>query len=303
MYVKPEGLWRFGNWVNGGDWSTCEARMIMAYYRLGKYEDARRSMEKILTFARRFRMDNNLTDFGNDVYQPKLPINITYDAFGVPAALIRGLFEYLYTAEGLKLLPHIPPGISELQQLDPIRFGHKKLYLSTMGSGPITSVRVNGKLLPTFDHDSVSLPYATTPDVANIVITLGGGNSKPSAGPKIAPQESAAAGESSAALATLDTRAAKIRDFQARLVAAGLGETYEAAHAQLILAAARAARERQSLLAARKLPTLPEPSQAAADVSYVDAATKLCDGLTALVKSYEKSSDERARKIFSLWSE
>ena len=71
--------------------------MILAYYRLGKYEDARRSMQKLLTFARRFRMDNPLTDFGNDVYQPKQPINITYDAFGPPAALIRGLFEYLYT--------------------------------------------------------------------------------------------------------------------------------------------------------------------------------------------------------------
>ena len=122
MYEKPEGLWRFGEWVNGGDWSTCEARMIMAYYRLGKYEDARRSMEKLLTFARRFRMDNNLTDFGNDVYQPKQPINITYDAFGPPAALICGLFEYLYHADGLTLVPHIPPGISELQQADPIRF-------------------------------------------------------------------------------------------------------------------------------------------------------------------------------------
>ncbi|MDR3677410.1 MAG: hypothetical protein P4N24_18125, partial [Acidobacteriota bacterium] len=269
MYMKPEGLWRFGNWVNGGDWSTCEARMIMAYYRLGKYDDARRSMEKMLTFARRFRMDNNLTDFGNDVYQPKLPINITYDAFAVPAALIRGLFEYLYTAEGLKLLPHIPPGISELQQLDPIRFGNKKLYLSTVGSGSITSVRVNGKLLPTFDNDSVFLPYATTPDVANIVITLGSGNGKPGPRPRIAPQESAAAGESSPALATLDARAAKIHAFHARLVAAGFGESYEAAHGQLVLEAVRAAHERQSLLAARKLPLLPEASQAAADVSYV----------------------------------
>jgi hypothetical protein len=51
--------------------------MMMAYYRLGKYEDTRRSMEKLQTFARAFRMDNNLTDFGNAVYQPKEPINLT----------------------------------------------------------------------------------------------------------------------------------------------------------------------------------------------------------------------------------
>ena len=29
MYEEPKGLWRFGHWVNGGHWSTCEGRMIM----------------------------------------------------------------------------------------------------------------------------------------------------------------------------------------------------------------------------------------------------------------------------------
>ena len=36
MYEKPEGLWGYGTWVNGGHWSTCEARMVLAYYRLGE---------------------------------------------------------------------------------------------------------------------------------------------------------------------------------------------------------------------------------------------------------------------------
>jgi hypothetical protein len=53
---------------------------------------------------------------------------------------------------------------------------------------------------------------------------------------------------------------------------------------------------------AGKLPPLPEASQAAADKSYVKAETKLCDGLDALMKSYEKSSDERARRIAEIWS-
>ena len=120
MYEAPRGLWRFGHWVNGGHWSTCEARMILAYYRLGKFEDARRSMERLLDFARQFRLDNPLTNFGSDVYQPKLPINITYDAFGPPAAFIRGLFEYLYRADSLTLMPHIPEAMDELEQLFPI---------------------------------------------------------------------------------------------------------------------------------------------------------------------------------------
>jgi hypothetical protein len=110
-------------------------------------------------------------------------------------------------------------------------------------------------------------------------------------------------GEPSPEFATLDARAAKVQAFHARLVAAGFGESYEAAHARLVLEAVRAAHERQSMLAAGKLPPLPEVPQAAADKSYVEAASKLCDGLTALMKSYEKSSDERARKIFGVWNE
>ncbi len=308
MYEKPEGLWRFGEWVNGGDWSTCEARMILAYYRLGKYEDARRSMKQLLTFARRFRMDNPLTDFGNDVYQPKQPINITYDAFGPPAALIRGLFEYLYRADGLTLVPHIPPRISELQQVDPIRLGKKQLYLSTVGSGQITSVRVNGRLWRTFDSDSVFLAYKDTPFVAIVVIARGG--SSPSAKAlrhaEISPEKSSPekeVSESTPAWTALDAYAARSRIFFVKLMLAGWGDSYEAGYARLIMGTVRAAHERQSLLAAAKLAPLPEISEAAADQSYLDTATNLFDGLAALIKSYEKSSDERARKIFDLWTE
>jgi hypothetical protein len=302
MYEKPQGLWRFGQWVNGGDWSTCEARMILAYYRLGKYEDARRSMQQLLTFARRFRMDNPLTDFGNDVYQPKQPINITYDAFGPPAAMIRGLFEYLYRADGLTLVPHIPPGISELQQLDPIRFGNKLLYLSTLGHGPVTAVKVNGTQWRSFDGDSVFLAFKDTPDVARVVIELGSSAPKPLNVVQVEHAPPLDTVDTSPELVALEARAVKVQNFSAGLGAAGFGESYEAAHARLILEAVGAAHEHHKLLSAGKLPPLPEASQAAADKSYVEAATKLCDGLDALMKSYEKSSDERARKISDLWS-
>lgn len=307
MYEKPLGIWRFGEWVNGGEWSTCEARMILAYFRLGKYEDARRSMEKLLTFARRFRMDNPLTDFGNDVYQPKEPINITYDAYGPPAALLRGLFEYLYSAEGLKLVPHTPTGITELEQLDPIRFGSKLLYLSTVGQGPVTSVKVNGRRWQSFNRDSVFFPYAATPDVAHIVIALGQSHEKvnwPRDGQE--GNHGAAATDkptASPAFTALDARAAQVRVFHDRLAAAGLGASEEAAHAQLILDAVLAAHERRSLLAAGRLPPLPKASEVAADKSYIDAATRLYDGLAAQMDSYGKSPRERAHTIFELWKE
>ena len=184
MYEAPQGLWGFGTWVNGGHWTTCEARMMMAYYRVGQYEDARRSMKQMMTFARQFRMDNPLVSFGNAVYQPGEPINLTYDAFGAPAGLIRGLFEYLYSADGLRLIPHIPDGITRLEQKFPIRFGTKLLYLAVAGKGPITSVRINGRPWKSFDARSVFLPYASTPDAAAIQIVLGQAKATPFKAPK-----------------------------------------------------------------------------------------------------------------------
>jgi len=307
MYEAPKGLWRFGEWVNGGVWSTCEARMIMAYYRLGKYEDARRSLRKLFSYAQRFRMDNPFTDFGNNVYQPKEPINITYDAFGPAAAFIRGLFEYQYRAEGVTLTPQIPPGITRLEQLDPIRFGDKKLYVATAGRGRITSVTVNGQPWKSFDDRSIFLAYDRVPEVARVVIALGGSALQKSApvGPGNSSQESAAAEETghvSPALAALDARAAKLRAFHDQLIAAGLGAGYEVAHAQLALDAVRALHERRRLLAAGKLHRLPEPtSEAAADTSYEDAAIKLMDGFETVIKTYGKSTDPHRQKIFELF--
>lgn len=173
MYEKPEGLWAFGTWVNGGHWSTCEARMMLGYYRLGKFDDARRSLRQLLGFAERFRMDNPLVKFGSDVYQPHQPINLTYDAFGPAAAFVRGLFEYLYRADGLTLRPHIPPGLTRLEQRFPVRFGAKRLYLATVGAGPVTTVTLNGKPWTRFDRRSVFLPYAQVPPRAAIEIALG----------------------------------------------------------------------------------------------------------------------------------
>ena len=284
IYEKPNGLWEFGRWINGGHWSTCEARMIMGYYRLGKYDDARRSMKRILAFARKFRMDNNLTNFGSEPYQPHQPINCVYDAWGVPAAMIRGLFEYLYRADGLTILPHVPPTISRLEQRFPIRFGAKRVYLATTGRGPVTGVTVNGQAWTKHDAKSVFLPYEQTPDQAVIEISLGGAMSTPSMprtataalppiaelqngdGKQAAAQESAQKGLD---WLTLRGRAEAARTLHAKLVEAGLGESYEAAHTRLIVDAFVAAQERRRMLVEGKLPQLPPISQAAAPMTRI----------------------------------
>ncbi len=262
-------LWSFGTWVNGGHWTTAEARMILGYYRVGAYDDARRSMEHILGFAKRFRMDNPLVEFGKEVYQPKEPINCVYDNWGAPAALIRGLFEYLYRADGLELRPHIPGGITRLEQRFPIRFGAKRLYLSTTGSGPVTAVLVNGAPWKSFNGKSVFLAHADTPDTARIQILLGGAEARPEA-------------EIPAPPPVPDSAPKELEPFLALyrgLCGAGLGECREAQHARLILDYAAAIEKRGRMLAEGTLAPLPGGAQAAADQSYTDAMNRLAEGL------------------------
>ena len=303
---SSRGIWAYGTWVNGGHWSTCEARMILAYYRLGQFEDARRSMRRLLTFAERFRMDNPLTKCGSDVYQPNQPINLCYDTFGPAAAFMRGLFEYLYRADGLTLLPHIPPSIDELQQLDPVRFGQKKLFLTTFGHGPVTGVRINGRKWKDFDAASVFLPYDKTPAVAQVQILLG--NAKPHNGRasvSASPNSPRAADKEPPGpdLAALDQRAVPLREFQRRLTAAGLGDTPTAAHVQLALDCIATVHRRQELLHAGTIKPLPAPSEAAADKCYLETAQKLCTGLDASVTSYETATAATPKKIYTIWRE
>jgi hypothetical protein len=55
------------------------------------------------------------------------------------------------------------------------------------------------------------------------------------------------------------------------------------------------------LLSTGKLARLEEASQVAADKSYQDTVTKLLNGLDAVLKSYQNSSDPRRREIFQAY--
>jgi hypothetical protein len=263
-------------------------------------------MRRLLTFAERFRMDNPLTKCGSDVYQPNLPINLCYDTFGPAAAFMRGLFEYLYRAEGLTLIPHIPASIGELQQLDPVRFGQKKVFLTTIGRGPITAVKVNGRKWKAFDPVSVFLPYDKTPAVAHVQILLGNVKSQPVMKAQEAARELAPVLEKAGQgteIAALDQRVATLRKFHRRLVGAGLGETPTAAHVQLALDCIATVHRREHLLQTGQIKPLPDPAEAAADKSYIETAQKLCTGLDSSLKSSETNTAATLRKIYRLWRE
>lgn len=302
MYTDPTGnwLWSFGNWVNGGHWSTCEARIILAYSRMGKYEDIRRSIQQIMTFARQFRMDNPLVDFGAKVYQPNQPINLCYDTLGPQAAMIRGLFEYLYTAEGLTLVPHIPPAIEKYEQAFPIRLGDKQLYLSTSGSGDIKAVFVNGESWPLFDARSITLPYERVPAHAGIHIALGKAiDAPPAKTPKSKSSLEFLSSQTLDEKGKLVNEQKRLLDMYGALKEQNLSGSYEAAHCRLGIECISAITKRNEL----KLPPLPEQSQVAADQSYIDTAKRVYDGFDRLMKTYGESKDERKQKIAGLWKD
>jgi hypothetical protein len=60
---------------------------------------------------------------------------------------------------------------------------------------------------------------------------------------------------------------------------------------------------RQQLQQSGAIKPLPASSQAAADKSYIDTAQKLCDGLEAVLKSYQSSDDLNRKRILRLWQE
>lgn len=169
-------LWTYGMWVNGGVWSTVEARAIMAYYRLGKWDDIRRSALHSERLAKDYQMDAPLKDFGAKVWFDDRLTNLCYDALGIPAATVRGLFEYVYTADSLTLYPHVPSSVTEYSQKEPIRFGEKQITISVRNGGSVVkSVKVNGKDWPVAAIDRVVLPYDRLPGKAHVEIVTTGG--------------------------------------------------------------------------------------------------------------------------------
>ena len=88
-----------------------------------------------------------------------------YDMWGIPAALLRGLWSPMYSATTLFLTPHVPGNVTSLQQLFPLLWGEYAIFLSWEGSGGITGVTVNGLALSPLQWNvtTISLIYADLP--------------------------------------------------------------------------------------------------------------------------------------------
>jgi hypothetical protein len=181
---KLDGFWTYGQWVNGGVWGTVEGRAILMYYRLGKFEDIRRSATRAMKWAKDFRMDAPWSQFGENTSNPWSDkgnfrvggVAVMIDNFAIPAATIRGLFDFDYKFDRLILRPRVPGTITEFIQKQPVRFGDKKLYLTCHNDGPnVILVKVNGVKINIISADKIDLLYNELPKEATIEITTGGG--------------------------------------------------------------------------------------------------------------------------------
>ena len=176
-YPDTSWLWQFGTWVNGGGWATCEARMMLAYAITGRLDFALDSYRVLLGFATLFRMDSPLVDFGSVPYQPKEPTNTVYDMWGIPAALLRGLWDPQYSAASLMLTPHVPGNLTVLQQRFPMLWGDVRVWVSYAADAPsslhrpLVSVTLNGTPLPRdlWTASTVTLPWALLPNTGGDV--------------------------------------------------------------------------------------------------------------------------------------
>lgn len=171
---EHEGFFRFGDWVNGGCWATVDGRAILGYYRLGRFDDVYRSASLAMKWAKEYRMDAPFSQRGENTSNPwsdrkgVSPVSVMVDNFAIPAATLRGLFEYEYAAESLTLRPHIPEGIIFYAQREPVYWGAKRLFLSAENRGEIKAVFINGEKTGGRFEGEMTLDYDALPEQAHI---------------------------------------------------------------------------------------------------------------------------------------
>jgi len=191
MYMKygtsdlsdlPDVFLHSGSWVNGGVWGTIEGRTVLAYFKLDKIEDAVRSAGIAYEWTKNYRMDAPWSQWGANTYNywsdcdGRPEVSVMIDNFAVPAAVLRGVFDYEYSADMLKLTPHLPASLKEVKQNRPIYWGGKEIYISCSGGEKITGVTVNGQGIDTFDNKSVYLNFDSLPQTAIVAIGADGAN-------------------------------------------------------------------------------------------------------------------------------
>jgi len=334
-YPNNTWLWAYGTWVNGGEWATCEARMMLAYARTGRLPYSLDSMRSLMGFANIFRMDSPLVEWGSAVYQPSEPINTVYDMWAIPAALLRSLWDPVYEHHVLTLRPHLPGNFTSFQQNFPLRWGPYRLYLSAFGvvTAGITQVTINGMNWTDFTGDQVRLPYDDLPNgTYDLKIRLRYTSSSGSRGPHPLPspmrytphpqtiatshrcQENVAKyNRRNASLLTqpnctlpaaLVSATARLQSFALKMRLNGYvdDENYELSHGALAINSVQVWGMRCEGLNNGTIPHLPDnASDVAANAGYLGTATTLVDGVTGVLNGYCNATDAARQAIYKIW--
>jgi len=320
--TKLGSIQEFGCWVNGGVWGTVEGRAVLMYYRLGKFEDVRRSVARVMKWAKDFRMDDHLTQCGenkDNLWYDKGPdkwgtVTITVDNYAIPAATVRGLFDYEYRSDRLILRPRVPTTITEYVQKHPVRFGEKTLSLSCRNGGPkIKSVAVGGKAIRVDSPDAVALVYDELPKEARVEIVTEGGWADRMAAAGTAPSGAAQADVPSALKpdnaagraelpATLKKPHAVLTAMERRL-AQESGAKYERAFVSEALAAIEAWRQRTAMDPGPGYfrPMTPKKRESILKF-YENAALGMYNGLAKQMAGYAKSQQADQKRLADLFS-
>ncbi|MCX6873611.1 MAG: hypothetical protein NTW21_07360 [Verrucomicrobia bacterium] len=311
-----EGFHQFGDWVNGGVWGTVEGRAILMYYRLGKFEDIRRSATRAMKWAKDFRMDEpwsqrgeNTNNSWSDSGQFHIGgVVVMVDNFAIPAATIRGLFDYDYRADRLILRPRVPGSITQYTQKEPVRFGEKRLYLSCRNGGPkIAAATVNGKALKVTSPDALALMYDALPAEAKIEITTEGGWPKESPGaaypavPALVVKDDPAAAP--AALPESLQRPVAVLTAMAKLLAAEPGSGDERAFVAVALEACEARRLRAAMDPGPGYYRAVTPERKASITAFYErVALAMYKGFATRMAGWAAKGDARQQRLAALFS-
>ena len=188
---EPHSLgWLSGDWVDGGCWATVEGRAILAYLKVGAYEDAFRAAGVYMKWAEEYRQDAPMSQWGFNTNNPwqqenddhtscRRPVAVMVDNFAPVTCLLRGLFGWEADADGLNVRPQIPGDISSLCQRVPVTFGGCRIYVSyTGGNGPLTAT-LEGTSLSADGDGTVHIPAELLPRGSEVCLNLDRSGSAP----------------------------------------------------------------------------------------------------------------------------
>lgn len=291
-----DGLMTYGTWVHGGHWSTCQGRMNIACLRANEFDHPFKSWDRMCQLMQNFRADAPMGEFGKSPWGGQLgaPYNTVLDCWGVPGGLVRGLFEYDYRADSLRVRPHLPPDITRYVQKKAVVFGKTKIYLTVTGTGTATSVMANGQACRIGAGGWIELKNPGNEPTLAVEIVCGDAKAqgawKPGRRTPMVIPNNPAFWEIPDTLQNpyhVDLKTLKV--FYEKMVQAGLDETYEAAMARTALELMLARDERHRLRLAGTLPKpdiapIPSCNTEAVEDLYVTNALNIAGGLTDLLE-------------------